>query len=289
YESRHIYGREEIITRRMSARGLEEGRVNKEIPPKVEQVHQKPQEILLALSMSITTHVNRGVEPIVNAMESIMTSSLRDFVRINYPIFHGSKKGQDLQDFLDEWEELKEAFLGKYFPHERREVKVEEFINLKKGSMSVEEHSLKFTIFSSHASSKNSKISRISKDLKRSGSIEKNQPRFKKALIQDEPTDPNVNLEKGSGSQGGKPTYTTCGKKYYVKCLVGNCNFFGCGKDGHKVMNCPTISARRKQDMHIPPSVLDGDVTMRNRFYAMRVKETDRMMMMMLVSNSFYL
>ena len=117
----------DMITRRMSTRVLEEGRMNKEIPPHVDQVHKKSQgvqvpiggehnevpvvpsdminweiiEILLALALSITTHVNRGVEPIVNAMESIMTSSLRDFVGINSPISHGSKKGQDLQDFLD--------------------------------------------------------------------------------------------------------------------------------------------------------------------------------------------
>ena len=38
-----------------------------------------------------------------------------------------------------EWGEFKEALLGKYFPRERREVKVEEFINLKKGNMIVEE------------------------------------------------------------------------------------------------------------------------------------------------------
>ena len=36
------------------------------------------------------------------------------------------------------WEEFKEAFLGKYFPRERREVKVEDFINLKQGNISVE-------------------------------------------------------------------------------------------------------------------------------------------------------
>ena len=30
-----------------------------------------------------------------------------------------------------EWEEFKEVFLGKYFPRKMREVKVEEFINLK--------------------------------------------------------------------------------------------------------------------------------------------------------------
>ena len=44
-----------------------------------------------------------------------------------------------------EWEEFKEAFLGKYFPHERREVKVQKFINLKQGNMSIEEYSLKFS------------------------------------------------------------------------------------------------------------------------------------------------
>ena len=42
-----------------------------------------------------------------------------------------------------ELEEFKEAFLCKYFPRERREVKVEEFINLKQGNMIVEKYSLK--------------------------------------------------------------------------------------------------------------------------------------------------
>ena len=37
-----------------------------------------------------------------------------------------------------EWEEFKEAFLGKYFPRNRREVKVDEFINIKQGNMRVE-------------------------------------------------------------------------------------------------------------------------------------------------------
>mgnify|MGYP002555469830 CR=1 FL=1 len=52
-----------------------------------------------------------------------------------------------------EWEEFKEAFLGKYFPRERREVKVEEFINLKQGNMSVEEYSLKFSMLSRNSPS----------------------------------------------------------------------------------------------------------------------------------------
>ena len=44
-----------------------------------------------------------------------------------------------------EWEEFKEAFLGKYFHREKMEVKVEEFININKGHMNVKEYFLKFS------------------------------------------------------------------------------------------------------------------------------------------------
>ena len=46
---------------------------------------------------------------------------------------------------------------------------------------------------------------------------------------------------KVSGSQNGKPTCATCGKKHYGKCQVAIENFFGCDKDGHKVRDCPII------------------------------------------------
>ena len=44
------------------------------------------------------------------------------------------------------WEEFKQYFLGKLFSRERREVKVQEFNNLKKENISVEEYSLKFSM-----------------------------------------------------------------------------------------------------------------------------------------------
>ncbi|TMW95587.1 hypothetical protein EJD97_008631 [Solanum chilense] len=107
-------------TRRMTARRLEEGKVNEEIPPQVEQVLQgarntqvpiveggndvpvvplemtngEIRETLLALALAITTYVNRCVDPRVNAMESTMTSRLRYFVRMNPLIFLGSKVGE---------------------------------------------------------------------------------------------------------------------------------------------------------------------------------------------------
>ena len=60
------------------------------------------------------------------------------------------------------------------------------------------------------------KLGRISRNLKRSSSSDQCQPRFmKRAQIQDGPSSPKVNLKKGSGSQGAKPTCATCGKKNY--------------------------------------------------------------------------
>ena len=46
-----------------------------------------------------------------------------------------------------------EAFLGKYFPRKRREVKVKECINLKQGNMSIQECSLKFSMLYRYAPS----------------------------------------------------------------------------------------------------------------------------------------
>ncbi|XP_069145521.1 uncharacterized protein [Solanum lycopersicum] len=145
----------------------------------------------------MTTQVDLGMVPRVNVVENIMTSRLKDFVRMNPPIFLGSKVGEDPEEFLDgvywvlsamgvtsrekeelasyqlrdvsqiwytnwkdnrpeesvpiEWKEFKKAFLCMYFPCERRESKVEEFINLKHGNMSVEEYPLKFSMLSRYA------------------------------------------------------------------------------------------------------------------------------------------
>ncbi|XP_069144584.1 uncharacterized protein [Solanum lycopersicum] len=49
------------------------------------------------------------------------------------------------------WELFKTAFLERFFPREMKEAKVEEFINLKQGSMIVREYSLKFVKLSRYA------------------------------------------------------------------------------------------------------------------------------------------
>ena len=51
------------------------------------------------------------------------------------------------------WELFKTTFLERFFPREMREAKVEEFINLKQGSMTVKEYSLKFVKLSRYVTS----------------------------------------------------------------------------------------------------------------------------------------
>ena len=51
------------------------------------------------------------------------------------------------------WEIFKKSFLDRFLPREKRETKVEEFINLYQGGMSVLDYSLKFTKLSKYAPS----------------------------------------------------------------------------------------------------------------------------------------
>ena len=55
------------------------------------------------------------------------------------------------------WEVFRSAFIDRFFPWEKREVKVEEFINFHQGGKSVLEYFLKFTKLSKYASSSMSK------------------------------------------------------------------------------------------------------------------------------------
>ncbi|XP_049373433.1 uncharacterized protein LOC125838415 [Solanum verrucosum] len=70
------------------------------------------EEVRLALLMmaqavttqaeAMTAQATRGVEANMNPIVSTMASRLSDFVRMNPPVFLGSKVGEDPQEFLDE-------------------------------------------------------------------------------------------------------------------------------------------------------------------------------------------
>ena len=114
-------------------------------------------------------------------------------------------------------------------------------------------------------SSEDSKLSRISRNLKRSGTSEKNQPRFKKkSPIQDEPSDAKVKLEKGSGSQVCKPKFTSCGKRNYGEYLLGIGRYLGYDKYAQKVSDCPTSEGKK-----VPTSFPGNDALKKNHFFAL--------------------
>ena len=79
-----------------------------------------------------------GVIPTEKA--ELASYQLRDVSQIRYTRWKNNRPEGPIG-----WEEFKEAFLGNYFPQEMREVKANEFINLKQGNISVEEYSLKFS------------------------------------------------------------------------------------------------------------------------------------------------
>lgn len=82
-------------------------------------------------------------------------------------------------------------------------------------------------------------------NLKSGKSKEQNQPKFqKRASNQDKASDTKDKLDRGGGSRIVMPTCSTCGNKHVGMCLTGTGVFYGCGKDGHKVRDYPTIAAR---------------------------------------------
>ena len=58
-------------------------------------------EALLALSRAVTTQVNLSMVPRKNVVESTMISRLRDFMRMNPPIFLFTKVGEDPKVIID--------------------------------------------------------------------------------------------------------------------------------------------------------------------------------------------
>ncbi|TMX04920.1 hypothetical protein EJD97_003882 [Solanum chilense] len=198
-------------------------------------------EDLLALARTVTTQANLSMVPRMNVVESNMSSRLSDFVRINPLIFLGykvrnrgfrSSEGRISYDMLNN-----DMTLSRLIVY----------------AQPIEESKLKTT----------------SRNMKRSGSSDQDQTRFKKrAQGQEEPRSAKVKLEKRGGSQNGKLMCVTCGKRHYGKCLDGNSGFYGCGKDDHKVMDRPTIAARGREGKQVARNLPKDDSPNKRRFCA---------------------
>ncbi|XP_049378068.1 uncharacterized protein LOC125842807 [Solanum stenotomum] len=169
-----------------------------------------------------------------------------------------------------DWEVFKKAFLDKFFPREKREAKVEEFINLCKGGMSVQEYSLKFTMFSKYTPSL---VSNLRDEMSQfvtsvSDSIEEECC----AVMLHDNMDISCLMVYAQQVEDTRPRkkYREYGKKHDGKCLAGMGVCYGCGKTGHQLKYCPIRTAKGRDDKQTPPSVSNSDTPKKNRFYALQ-------------------
>lgn len=67
----------------------------------------------------------------------------------DWVIFWRKGRGEDATPMT--WQEFQDALLDKFFPLDIREAKVEEFMNLRQGSMTIKEYCLKFNQLAKYA------------------------------------------------------------------------------------------------------------------------------------------
>ncbi|WMV58719.1 hypothetical protein MTR67_052104 [Solanum verrucosum] len=114
------------------------------------------------LAYCVANQKNQRVLVTNNTSGGLVVARVRDFFRMNPLEFLGSKdvahiwftkfnenRGADANPMT--WECFARAFLDRFFPRELREAKSQEFMNLRQGTMSVQECGLKFTQLSSYA------------------------------------------------------------------------------------------------------------------------------------------
>ncbi|WMV40811.1 hypothetical protein MTR67_034196 [Solanum verrucosum] len=103
---------------------------------------------------SVTEDLKNFVEELQKVFEVMHVSDVERVELAAYQLksvariwFDHWKKGRVEGAPIVSWVVFESAFIGSFFPRELREVKVREFLTIKKESMSVHEYSLKFTNF----------------------------------------------------------------------------------------------------------------------------------------------
>ncbi|WMV45953.1 hypothetical protein MTR67_039338 [Solanum verrucosum] len=146
-----------------------------------------------------------------------------------------------------EWERFTEALLDRFFPLELRERKMEEFMSLREGDMTVKEYALRFT-----------QLSKYAPILVADSRARMNKPRTK---------------PRYSDQDSSKSTCTKCGRSRYGKCLAGMDGFYGCANDGHKMRDCSVLKAKGREEMKNSSSYPNECTQKKNRFYALQYRE----------------
>ncbi|XP_049381282.1 uncharacterized protein LOC125845795 [Solanum stenotomum] len=76
--------------------------------------------------------------------------------------------------------------------------------------------------------------------------------------------------DRPSGSYVARPNCEKCGRKHDGKCLVCVDYCYGCGKSGHKMRDCPMLTAKGREGKQAPPSGSNSNAPKQNCFYALQ-------------------
>ncbi|KAA0037817.1 pol protein [Cucumis melo var. makuwa] len=162
------------------------------------------------------------------------------------------------------WQQFKESFYAKFFSASLRDAKRQEFLNLEKSDMTVEQYDAEFDMLSRFAPEmiateavRADKFERANSSKTAGRGSTSGQKR--KAEQQPVPV-PQRNFKSGGefrrfqqkpfeagevargkplGTTCGKPLCTTCGKHHLGHCLFGTRTCFKCRQEGHTADRCP--------------------------------------------------
>nr|XP_004237286.1 uncharacterized protein LOC101250208 [Solanum lycopersicum] len=196
------------------------------------------------------------------------------------------------------WGALKTAFLGRFFLLELRERKIQEFINLDQGDMSIKDYSLKFTQLSKYAptivadsSAKMNKFVNGISDLVvnecRSSMLiprmdisrlmvhveqieDQKLKQVGRELKKGKVPTPKPQEGKGGRSYVEKFLCAKCDSINDGKLLVGTGNCYGCGKSSYMKRYFPMIKSQVRKNSQDQASAPNLDALKKNRFYALQ-------------------
>ncbi|XP_049347353.1 uncharacterized protein LOC125811846 [Solanum verrucosum] len=192
-------------------------------------------------TQDMTTQANREVVVPLNPYVGTTTTRIRDFTRMNPSKFHDFMVEKDPQEFIDEV--YKMLMIMGVMPVEKAELAAYQL----KGVCS----------------------SFVPPMEGREGGFSNAPPKFNKDWVS------NPKPQGGNGSESSFPTCAKCGKKHDGRCLAGSNACFGCGKMGHNIRDCPSVSKNEEDNHRLAqpnPSSGSSGSQKQNGFYALQTR-----------------